>query len=67
MEMCYQILVQGKKVTQRELFYKLLCDSPDYFTCQLQVNRTIQGLFWLPASCNFLRCMYSSIVYIIQH
>lgn len=45
MEMCFQILVQEKRVTQRELFYKLLCDSPDYFTSQLQVNRTIQGLF----------------------
>ncbi|KAK9983606.1 hypothetical protein SO802_033131 [Lithocarpus litseifolius] len=36
MEMCFQILVQEKRVTQRELFYKLLCDSPDYFTSQLQ-------------------------------
>ncbi|XAR70250.1 DNA topoisomerase (ATP-hydrolyzing) [Bertholletia excelsa] len=44
MEMCYQVLVQQKRLTQRELFYKLLCDSPDYFTSQLQVNRTIQAL-----------------------
>ncbi|KAK4435403.1 Meiotic recombination protein SPO11-2 [Sesamum alatum] len=44
MEMCYQILVQEKKVTQRELFYKLLCDSPKYFTSQTQVNRSIQDL-----------------------
>ncbi|KAL7160019.1 hypothetical protein ABFS83_01G066800 [Erythranthe nasuta] len=44
MEMCYQILIEEKKVTQRELFYKLLCDSPQYFTSQLQVNRTIQDL-----------------------
>ncbi|KAL0393593.1 UNVERIFIED_CONTAM: Meiotic recombination protein SPO11-2 [Sesamum latifolium] len=44
MEMCYQILVQEKKVTQRELFYKLLCDSPKYFTSQSQVNRSIQDL-----------------------
>ncbi|GER42523.1 type 2 DNA topoisomerase 6 subunit A [Striga asiatica] len=44
MEMCYQILGQGKKVTQRELFYKLLCDSPQLFTSQLQVNRTVQDL-----------------------
>ncbi|KAA8520873.1 hypothetical protein F0562_011546 [Nyssa sinensis] len=44
MEMCYQILVQEKRVTQRELFYKLLCTSPDYFTSQLQVNRTIQDV-----------------------
>lgn len=43
MEMCFGVLVQEKRVTQRELFYKLLCDSPDYFTSQLQVNRTIQG------------------------
>lgn len=43
MEMCYQVLIQEKRLTQRELFYKLLCDSPDYFTSQLQVNRTIQG------------------------
>ncbi|KAF3628683.1 Meiotic recombination protein SPO11-2 [Capsicum annuum] len=43
MEICYQVLVQEKRVTQRELYYKLLCDSPDYFTSQLQVNRTIQG------------------------
>lgn len=45
MEMCSQILSQKKRVTQRELFYKLLCDSPEYFTSQLQVNRTIQGHF----------------------
>ncbi|KAF7151930.1 hypothetical protein RHSIM_Rhsim02G0235800 [Rhododendron simsii] len=38
MEMCYQVLVQEKRLTQRELFYKLLCCSPDYFTSQLQVN-----------------------------
>lgn len=43
MEMCYKILVDEKRVTQRELFYKLLCDSPDYFSSQSQVNRTIQG------------------------
>ncbi|PKI50921.1 hypothetical protein CRG98_028651 [Punica granatum] len=43
MEMCFQILVEGKRVTQRELFYKLLCTSPNYFSSQLQVNRTIQG------------------------
>lgn len=45
MEMCFHILVEEKQVTQRELFYKLLCDSPEYFTSQLQVNRTIQGEF----------------------
>lgn len=43
MAMCSQILGQEKKVTQRELFYKLLCDSPDYFSSQSQVNRTVQG------------------------
>ncbi|KGN50057.1 meiotic recombination protein SPO11-2 [Cucumis sativus] len=44
MEMCSQILIQDKKVTQRELFYKLLCDSPVYFSTQLHVNRTIQDV-----------------------
>ena len=43
MQLCFQILGQGKPVTQRELFYKLLCDSPNYFTSQDQVNRTVQG------------------------
>lgn len=46
MEMCFKILSQEKRVTQRELFYKLLCVSPDCFSSQLQVNRTIQGLFF---------------------
>ncbi|KAL2516766.1 Meiotic recombination protein SPO11-2 [Abeliophyllum distichum] len=55
MEMCYQVLVQEKKVTQRELFYKLLCDSPEYFASQLQVNRTIQDLVAL------LRCSRYSL------
>ncbi|XP_022754105.1 meiotic recombination protein SPO11-2-like [Durio zibethinus] len=36
MEICFEILIQKKRVTQRELFYKLLCDSPDYFSSQLQ-------------------------------
>ncbi|XP_030947180.1 meiotic recombination protein SPO11-2 isoform X3 [Quercus robur] len=49
------ILVQEKRVTQRELFYKLLCDSPDYFTSQLQVNRTIQDVVAL------LRCSRFSL------
>ncbi|XP_051136855.1 meiotic recombination protein SPO11-2 [Andrographis paniculata] len=44
MEMCYQILAQEKRVTQRELFYKLLCGSSKYFTSQAQVNRSIQDL-----------------------
>ncbi|XP_057802778.1 meiotic recombination protein SPO11-2 [Salvia miltiorrhiza] len=55
MEMCYQILGQEKKVTQRELFYKLLSDSPQYFTSQLQVNRSIQDLVAL------LRCSRYSL------
>ncbi|KAM7491439.1 hypothetical protein LguiA_034360 [Lonicera macranthoides] len=55
MEMCYKILVEEKRVTQRELFYKLLCDSPDYFTSQLQVNRTIQDVVAL------LRCSRYSL------
>ncbi|CBI34392.3 unnamed protein product, partial [Vitis vinifera] len=54
-EMCFQILVQEKRVTQRELFYKLLCSSPQYFTCQLQVNRTIQDVVAL------LRCSRYSL------
>ncbi|XP_014619258.1 meiotic recombination protein SPO11-2 isoform X2 [Glycine soja] len=45
MEMCYQILLQEKRVTQRELFYKLLCDSPHLFPSQTHVNRTIQGYY----------------------
>ncbi|XP_042506065.1 meiotic recombination protein SPO11-2 isoform X2 [Macadamia integrifolia] len=44
MEMCFQLLTEEKRVTQRELFYKLLCNSPDYFTSQLEVNRTIQDV-----------------------
>ncbi|XP_027183324.1 meiotic recombination protein SPO11-2 [Coffea eugenioides] len=55
MKMCYQILLQEKRVTQRELFYKLLCDSPDYFPSQLQVNGTIQDLVAL------LRCSRFSL------
>ncbi|KAL8112526.1 meiotic recombination protein SPO11-2 [Apium graveolens] len=55
MEMCYQILVQEKRVTQRELFYKLLCDSSDYFSSQLQVNRTVQDVVAL------LRCSRYSL------
>jgi len=57
MEMCFKILSQEKRVTQRELFYKLLCVSPDCFSSQLQVNRTIQGLF----NFIFLRIGFCSI------
>ncbi|KAJ4877151.1 Meiotic recombination protein SPO11-2 [Raphanus sativus] len=55
MEMCFQILLQGKRVTQRELFYKLLCDSPDYFSSQLEVNRSVQDVVAL------LRCSRFSL------
>ncbi|XP_004511556.1 meiotic recombination protein SPO11-2 isoform X1 [Cicer arietinum] len=55
MEMCYQILLQEKRVTQRELFYKLLCDSPHLFPSQKDVNRTIQDLVAL------LRCSRYSL------
>ncbi|KAI3848703.1 hypothetical protein MKX03_025077 [Papaver bracteatum] len=55
MEMCYQLLMKEKRVTQRELFYKLLCDSPEYFTSQLEVNRSIQDVVAL------LRCSRHSL------
>ncbi|XP_022958588.1 meiotic recombination protein SPO11-2 isoform X4 [Cucurbita moschata] len=55
MEMCSQILLQEKRVTQRELFYKLFCDSPAYFPTQLHVNRTIQDVVAL------LRCSRFSL------
>ncbi|XP_029127759.1 meiotic recombination protein SPO11-2 isoform X2 [Cajanus cajan] len=55
MEMCYQILLQEKRVTQRELFYKMLCDSPYLFPSQTHVNRTIQDLVAL------LRCSRYSL------
>ncbi|KAJ4952017.1 hypothetical protein NE237_028849 [Protea cynaroides] len=42
MEICFQLLTQEKRVTQRELFYKLLYSSPDYFTSQLEVSRMTQ-------------------------
>ena len=43
MELCLKVLEREKQVTQRELFYRLLCESPEYFTSQSQVNRAIQG------------------------
>ncbi|XP_026444030.1 meiotic recombination protein SPO11-2-like isoform X2 [Papaver somniferum] len=55
MEMCYQLLMKEKRVTQRELFYKLLCDSPEFFTSQLEVNRSIQDVVAL------LRCSRHSL------
>ncbi|XP_062194844.1 meiotic recombination protein SPO11-2 isoform X1 [Phragmites australis] len=55
MEMCYKILGEGKMVNQRELFYKLLSDSPKYFSCMRHVNRTIQDVVSL------LRCTRQSL------
>ncbi|XP_047073479.1 meiotic recombination protein SPO11-2 isoform X2 [Lolium rigidum] len=55
MEMCYKILGEGKLVTQRELFYKLLSDSPKYFSCQRHVNQSIQDVVSL------LRCTRQSL------
>ncbi|KAJ6845087.1 meiotic recombination protein SPO11-2 isoform X1 [Iris pallida] len=55
MEMCFRILGLGKQVTQRELFYKLLCDSPEYFASQNQVNRIVQDVVAL------LRCSRQSL------
>ncbi|KAL1330680.1 hypothetical protein HN51_047939 [Arachis hypogaea] len=55
MELCYQILLQEKRVTQRELYYKLLCDSPHLFPSQIDVNRTIQDVVAL------LRCSRYSL------
>ncbi|KAM0067704.1 putative DNA topoisomerase (ATP-hydrolyzing) [Helianthus debilis subsp. tardiflorus] len=61
MEMCYEILVKEKRVTQRELFYKLLCVSPDYFSSQVQVNQTLQGIVaLLRCNCFSLGVMASS-------
>ncbi|KAL6658989.1 hypothetical protein ACP70R_003029 [Stipagrostis hirtigluma subsp. patula] len=55
MEMCYKILGEGKLVNQRELFYMLLSSSPNYFSCQRHVNRTIQDVVSL------LRCTRQSL------
>ncbi|OEL19619.1 Meiotic recombination protein SPO11-2 [Dichanthelium oligosanthes] len=55
MELCYKILGEGKLVHQRELFYKLLSDSPQYFSCQRHVNRAIQDVVAL------LRCTRQSL------
>ncbi|KAI5067860.1 hypothetical protein GOP47_0016205 [Adiantum capillus-veneris] len=40
----YQLLEEGKQATQRELFYRLLSESPGFFKCQQQVNDTIQDV-----------------------
>ncbi|KAK8964190.1 Meiotic recombination protein SPO11-2 [Platanthera guangdongensis] len=55
MELCVQILSKGKLVTQRELFYKLLSDSPNYFSSQREVNRAVQDVVAL------LRCTRNSL------
>ena len=69
MEMCYKILGEGKLVTQRELFYKLLSDSPKYFSCQRHVNQTIQGLqilhSVLVSSCNISVVLYSDFHFVL--
>ncbi|KAI3881411.1 hypothetical protein MKX03_023927, partial [Papaver bracteatum] len=36
--------MKEKRVTHRELFYKLLCDSHEFFASQLEVNRSIQDV-----------------------
>ncbi|KAG9452965.1 hypothetical protein H6P81_005869 [Aristolochia fimbriata] len=51
MEQCLRLLVQEKQATQRELFYKLLCDSPEYFDSQAQVNKTVQDVVALLRCC----------------
>ncbi|KAK7839264.1 meiotic recombination protein spo11-2, partial [Quercus suber] len=66
MEMCFQILVQEKRVTQRELFYKLLCDSPAYFTSQLQLHLNLAVVSKLFSQCltdvvALLRCSRFSL------
>ncbi|PIA38744.1 hypothetical protein AQUCO_02700150v1 [Aquilegia coerulea] len=55
LEICYQILLQEKLVTQRELFYKLISTSPTYFNSQSQVNRSVQDVIAL------LRCSRQSL------
>ncbi|XP_062030700.1 meiotic recombination protein SPO11-2 isoform X1 [Rosa rugosa] len=74
MAMCSEILGQGKRVTQRELFYKLLCDSPEYFSSQSQVNRTIQGqvlqyqtqIYHNLLSLVKLICVYADVVALLR-
>ncbi|KAH7428336.1 hypothetical protein KP509_10G088000 [Ceratopteris richardii] len=40
----YKLLEEGKHATQRELFYRLLSEAPNYFRCQKQVNDAIQDV-----------------------
>jgi hypothetical protein len=62
MEMCYKILGEGKPVSQRELFYKLLSDSPKYFSTMRHVSLTIQGMVWrtlvVTQTGSFWSCIY---------
>ncbi|KAK1261939.1 Meiotic recombination protein SPO11-2 [Acorus gramineus] len=51
----HQLLGQQKQVTQRELFYKLICYSPDYFTSHRQVNR------WNADIIVLLQCSHHSL------
>ncbi|ERM96492.1 hypothetical protein AMTR_s00001p00260080 [Amborella trichopoda] len=61
LELCFQLLVHGKQVTQRELFYKLLSSSPKYFDSQVQVNKSVQDVVsLLCCSRNSLGLMPSS-------
>ncbi|EFJ14051.1 hypothetical protein SELMODRAFT_423971 [Selaginella moellendorffii] len=43
LELCYQLLTLGKKATQREIFYRLLCDASEYFQCQEQKAKTMHA------------------------
>ncbi|RDX76903.1 Meiotic recombination protein SPO11-2, partial [Mucuna pruriens] len=60
MEMCYLILLQEKRVTQRELFYKLLCDSQHLFPSQTHVNHEpfIRGYYNLAEFIEMLSGFY---------
>eukprot|EP00897_Mesotaenium_endlicherianum_P002056 jgi/Mesen1/1879/ME000143S00934 len=40
LEICYQLATMKKQATQRELFYRLLADSPDYFHKQRDESST---------------------------
>ncbi|KAI4310351.1 hypothetical protein MLD38_035334 [Melastoma candidum] len=55
MEMCFNILRHEKQVTQRELYYMLICTTSGYFSSQLQVNKAIQDVVAL------LRCSRHSL------
>ena len=43
LRVCYELLQEAKQATQREIFYRLLSESPNYFQSQRQVNDSIQG------------------------